>query len=1090
MRNKIYFFIIVWSLFCIGCHKGKKTLFSRIDPSYSGIDFNNVIVEDDTFNIVDFFYVYNGAGVAIGDINNDDLPDIYFTGNQVPDRLYLNRGDLKFEDITLTAGIYKRGWSTGVTMADVNADGLLDIYVCKSGNYPADKRANELYINKGDLTFDERAADFGLADTTYTTQAAFFDYDKDGDLDVYLITSTNAIRNPNKLTKVTDDGTGLSVDKLYQNQGNKFTDVSEQAGILHDGFSLGLAIHDINSDGWEDVLISNDFLANDHLYINNQDGTFSECAKQYFRHHSHFAMGNDVSDFNNDGLPDVVVVDMLPSDHVQRKKMAGPVNPNAFEAMTRAGYHPQYMRNMLYMNLGHNDRQKPVFAEIGQQVGVHSTDWSWAPLWFDVDQDGMQDLFITNGYLRDITDMDFIIHNNQIATSGNIIKTNEVMRQGAKKMPSIKKNNFLFQNRGDNKFMDRSNDWLGDYPSISNGASVADLDNDGDLDIVTNNMNEPAHIFQNNSQNVRYLKVRLKGPSKNTKGLGSQVTIYTGKKLQRQHMAVTRGYKSSVDYTLNFGLGESKIVDSIEVRWPDGKSEVQRLIKSNQAVSLDYNSSTEESVQHPPASPPLLKKLPDNKINYVHQEKFYMDYDVEPLLTHKLSQQGPCITVGDVNGDGMDDFFVGGSYKHQGVIFDQTERSNFRKVPLSKEGDKQEEDVDAVFFDADNDGDQDLYIVSGSNEFFDGSPYYQDRLFINDGKGNFSVNTKLLPITRQSGSCVAAIDFDKDGDADLFRGGRLKPLEFPRPGTSYLLANHQGKFVDVTDRSASGLRHIGMVTDACWVDIDNDTWYDLVLVGEFMPITIFKNHHGVLRNLECPSLQYTDGLWNAVTAADIDQDGDIDFIAGNVGLNCRYQITKERPISVYGGDFDNNNRWDAIPAFYSGEVEYPGPPLFDLVRQIPLFKRQYPTFDAYARTTMPQLIMPVKDRIALTVRAYEQRSMIIENLGNYQFNLTPLPDAAQRSPVTDVHIADVDSDGQKDLIIVGNDYSTEPIEGQRDAGVGMILQGNGKGKFTPVSPQRSGFWVEGDARKIAILNSIDHKIILVTQNQGALLAFE
>ncbi|MBL0745511.1 VCBS repeat-containing protein [Chryseolinea lacunae] len=1091
LPQPLFFLALLLSL--AGCQPKPAVppaLFTLVEPGHSGVSFTNTIAEDDTFNIVDFYYVYNGGGVAIGDINNDSLPDLYFTGNRVGDRLYVNKGNLKFEDVTSTAGIRKRGWSTGVTMVDINADGLLDIYVCKSGNYPAAKRINQLYINEGNLKFREDAAAWGLADTTYTNQAAFFDYDKDGDLDVYLLTSTNTIRNPNKVTPVVDNGKGPSVDKLLRNDNGKFVDVSASAGILHEGFGLGVAINDLNDDGWEDILVSNDFLANDHLYVNNHDGTFTESARKYFKHHSQFSMGNDVSDFNNDGLADVMVVDMLPAAAIGRKKMAGPANPNTFEAMTRAGYHPQYMRNVLQVNLGFDNTHTPVFAEIGQQAGVHSTDWSWAPLFADFDQDGRKDLFITNGYLRDITDMDFIIHNNQTATQATPAETDRGMREGAKKMPSKLMRNYMFRNAGDNAFEDLSAAWLGAHPSLSNGASLGDLDLDGDLDIVVNNINEPAFIFQNTIGNAHYLKVILNGNQQNTKGLGSDITLYANGELQRQHMSVTRGYQSSLDYGLHFGLGKNTVVDSLQIIWPDGKSQVMRNVKADRTITLSYADSGTEKLHSIKQKSSILHRVDSAMIGaHREQEKFYMDYDVEPLLPHKLSQQGPCLAVADVNKDGLDDFFVGGSYQYTGNLFLQQANGTFKVSSIGQDK-KNEEDTGATFFDADHDGDQDLYIVSGSNEHYDNSPYLQDRLLLNNGKGKFTPDTTRLPAMRHSGSCVVPFDFDKDGDLDLFRAGRLIPLEFPKPGVSYLLTNTNGKFTDDTNRLAAGLQTVGMVTDALWADIDGDGWHDLVLVGEYMPITIFKNDKGTLNQMKPAALEHSNGLWNTLAATDIDHDGDVDFVVGNVGLNSRYRFTKEQPFSIYGGDLDNNNRWDAIPAYYDKGIEYPVSSWFDLGRQVPLYKKKYQTFDAYAKATLTEAMAPVKDKVQLTVHAYQQQSVIVENLGHGEFNIRPLPALAQRAPIKDILVRDINQDGHDDLLLVGNDFTTEPVEGQHDAGVGAILLGDGKGTFKPMPSEQSGFWVEYDARHLEGVKQRAGEIFVVTQNNGPLLMFQ
>ena len=1087
---------LCWIVF-FSCQPKQETLFSLLPSSQTGVKFQNNIKENEDFNLIDYYYVYNGGGVAIGDINNDGLPDLYFTGNQVPDKLYLNKGNsdgkLHFEDITQKAGILAGGWSTGVTMADVNADGLLDIYVCKSGNYPAEKRNNQLYLNKGNLHFEEAAKQTGIADTTFTNQAAFFDFDKDGDLDLFLITSTNLVRNPNKLVSPVSDGTGFSVDKLYRNDGGNFTDVSQQAGIVHDGMSLGLSIADFNGDGWEDILVGNDFLSNDLLYLNNQDGTFRESAKEAFGHHSQFTMGTDAADFNNDGRVDLMTVDMLPAENEQRKQMAGPANFQQFQMARQLGYHPQYMRNMLQLNVGERKKGRGVrdvhFSEIGQFAGVHSTDWSWSPLFADFDNDGQKDLFITNGYLRDITDLDFVAYNSEMAQGGATpTEINNRMKSEAVKMKILKKNNFIYRNNGDLTFTNMAKTWFGDSPSLSNGSAYGDLDNDGDLDLVVNNINQEAFILQNNTVGKNFLNVSLKGKNGNLHGLGSEVTIYTGNEIQKIHHTLTRGYQSSSDNLIHFGLNQRKQIDSLRIIWPDGKLQILKRPAINKILTLNYKNAKSGSDIDKISTPILQEITRETGIDVVHEEEPYMDYNQEPMLMHKLSQQGPKIAVGDVNGDGLEDFFIGGSYRHQGKSFIQNAAGKFLEKPFNTvQREKDEEDTGVLLADLDDDKDLDLYIVSGSNEYFDGSEYYQDRLYMNDGKGNFSLMADALPVIRHSGSCVTAIDFDKDGDLDLFRGGRLTPLAYPKAGESCILRNDHGHFSDVTDSVAPGLRSIGMVTDAVWTDTDNDSWPDLMIVGEFMPITLFKNVRGKLTKTN--AFPESNGLWNCVKSADFDHDGDMDFVVGNVGLNSRYRFSIKEPLSVYSADLDGNGRYDAIPSYYLNGTEYPVPSRDELTRQIPLFKKRFQSYALYAKIKMDELLTDDQRKSVVISRAYKQESVFIENKGAGKFIIKSLPQAAQLSVVQDILIDDADKDGQLDILLVGNDFSTEPIVGQYDASFGTLLKGNGKGVFQAVDPDKSGFFADGDCRSIKKISGKKNYYI-ISRNLASMLIFK
>ncbi len=1087
MRNLFPAFALV-ALF--SCSESPK-LFTLLSSADTGVAFQNTLQEDEKHNLFDYHTVYNGAGVAVGDINNDGLADLYFAGNQTGDKLYLNKGQLKFEDITEKAGIRKNGWSSGVTMADVNADGLLDIYVCKSGNYSGSERANLLYLNKGNGVFDEAAKRFGLADTSFTTQAAFFDYDRDGDLDVYLLTTTPLIRNTTKI--VVPNSTQLSHDKLYQNNGNNtFTDISAKAGIQHEGYGLGLAIADINDDGWEDIVVSNDFLTNDHLYI-NQGSTagFTESAAQYFKHQCRFSMGNDVADFNNDGLPDIMQVDMLPSTNEQLKQMTGPGHYEQYEIELKAGYQPQFMRNMLQLNLGKTPDGKVKFSEIGQFSGVHRTDWSWSPLFADFDNDGWKDLFVSNGYLRDITDLDFISYNIAFEQRDKSISNlRRFMIDESLKLPAWKNTNFFFRNKGDLTFEDATQNWFGDIPSISSGSAYADLDNDGDLDLIVNNTNEEAHILKNNTNQRTSLQINLKGSKLNPFGVGSQITIFQNGKLQKQVQNVTRGYASSVDYKLHFGLGNNPKIDSLLIKWSDGKIQKLTDIQAGELLTLDYKNAADI---YPNAyTPPLFlvqNITPASKIDYRHEEEFYMDYNVESLLLHKFSQQGPKLAKADINGDGLEDLFVGGSFGHYGKLFIQNSNGTFTKKPyMSEAKPKAEEDIGVIFFDADKDGDQDLYIVSGSNEYLDNSPQYQDRLYQNDGKGNFSDATHRLPKITHSGSCIRAVDFDKDGDLDLFRGGRLVPTQFPLPGDSYLMRNDNGSFKDVTGELAPELRKIGMVTDAQWADVDGDKWPDLVLVGELMPITVFKNHRAKSFEIHPTSTPAnSDGLWNCLSGADFDKDGDIDFVAGNLGLNTRYRISETTPFSIYAGDYDNNGRWDAIPTYYLKGIEYPVPARDILLYQIPSMRAKFKNYIDYSKATFRDVL--TEDEInnkSIVKKAKIQQSVYLENDGKGNFTMQPLPSSAQWAPIQSFAIEDINHDGIADIFAVGNAYDAEPVAGKYDAFMGLILLGDGKGKFNPQLYHQTGFLADGDCKDIQILNK---KYVIVSKNAGSIDVF-
>jgi enediyne biosynthesis protein E4 len=1088
----------------------KNPLFESIAPAVSGVSFVNTITTNDTFNLLSFEYIYIGGGVGVGDFNTDGLPDLFFVGNMVPSKLYINKGDLKFEDITVQAGIKVTGFPFGVSVADVNADGLPDIYLSMGGAVHKGEYKNQLFINQGlDKNnipqFKQQAEDYGLSEPGITIQSVFFDYDHDGDLDVYEVTGGGYDRSPIVPYPIRKDGSAKNTDRLYRNDFDSlqrhpvFTNVSKQAGILEEGYGLGISVLDINEDGWPDVYVTNDYLSNDLLYINNKDGSFSEQASKYFNHTSHFAMGNDVGDINNDGLMDIVAVDMLPDKRKDRMQMLGVNNYDKFYFAQSQGYLNQYMRNTLQLNMGQGK-----FSEIGQMAGMFKTSWSWAPLFADFDNDGYQDLFITNGFGKDVTDLDFVKFRTDMSaytnTNDKKVQADLQLSKALNDRPGIKSHPYLYHNNQDNTFKDMSTDWGFDESLYSNGAAYVDLDNDGDLDIVTNNIDAPSHIYKNTVNNTgkasnhNFLRVQLQGAVKNKFATGSTIKIAYGGNIQSRFLSPVRGFESTVEQLAHFGLGQITEVDTLEVVWPDGKRTIVANLKANITLKINYDSIS--------FTAPLEKKSPQKQlfsalspgslgINYKDKHADFIDFNYERLIPRKYSENGQSLAVADVNGDGLEDFFVGGAFQQTGKVYTQQASGRFVPENISKFSDGCV-DAGAVFFDADDDGDADLYVASGGNQFTAGNAKYQDRLYKNNGKGSFSIDTAALPVMIESSSCVVAADYDQDGDLDLFVGGGVKPGFYPQHARSYLLRNDKGIFADVTETVAAGLQNIGIVTAALWTDIDNDNKPDLLITGEWMPIVVYINKGNKLQNMTTAAgLGESNGLWQSLVAGDFDNDGDTDYIAGNWGLNSPFTCSKKQPMTICYPDFDKNETIDPVISYYEDGVNYPAVSLDYITEQIPGLKKKFLHYSDYADAPTDEIMKSLKTTALPRLYCNMLCSVFIENEGNGKLKISSLPSAAQVAPLFGMVAMDINDDGNLDLLGVGNFYWTDVVIGKYDALKGLTMLGDGKGNFSAMPLAKSGFIVDADARALARIETKQHQsVFIVAQVLDSLVMFK